>query len=268
MEQTIATSNPRVRIEIVQDFDPVNPREWGNLATLLCAHRSYELGDEQLSHDCGSITEALCQWVYENNSDAEAFHRQYVEGWMLADMNEAIWDGELDPEDEDAVANWEEEWRYKHGYPEDDPLIDTWGIEKFLELEAEVSPLYLYDHSGLSIRTTPFSCRWDSGQVGFAIIFKSQIEKGWGTLENWRETADRVIEGEVKVYDDYLTGNVYGFEVYVDDEIADSCYGFYGDVDEYILGEAKSSAEYHIEKLAEEAKEAQYWACRDVVTEI
>ena len=24
-------------------------------------------------------------------------------------------------------------------------------------------PLYLYDHSGITIRTSPFSCPWDSG---------------------------------------------------------------------------------------------------------
>ena len=27
-------------------------------------------------------------------------------------------------------------------------------------------PLYLYDHSGITMNTTGFSCQWDSGQVG------------------------------------------------------------------------------------------------------
>lgn len=265
----IETKNPKIEIEIVYDIHPLDPRGDGNLATLLCAHRRYELGDEQLSHDCNSFTEALCQWVYENNSEADYFHRQYVEGWMLAEMIEAIRDGELDPEDEDAVANWEEEWSNKHGYPEDDPLIDTWGVEKFLEQEAEVSPLYLYDHSGITIRTTPFSCRWDSGQVGFALVYKSQIEKGWGTLENWRETANRIIEGEIKDYDDYLTGNCFGFRVLKDDEEVDSCWGYLGSPeDSGVIEDAKRSADYTIEQLAKEDAEVRYWACRDVVTEI
>ena len=37
------------------------------------------------------------------------------------------------------------------------------------------------------------------------------------------------LRNEVKVYDDYLTGNVYGFYIKKDDEIMESCFGFYGD---------------------------------------
>jgi hypothetical protein len=33
--------------------------------------------------------------------------------------------------------------------------------------EMIVVPLYLYDHSGITMSTSPFSCPWDSGQVGY-----------------------------------------------------------------------------------------------------
>jgi len=42
---------------------------------------------------------------------------------------------------------------------------------------AVVLPLYLYDHSGITISTTPFSCPWDSGRVGFAVVSKEKIRE-------------------------------------------------------------------------------------------
>ena len=32
---------------------------------------------------------------------------------------------------------------------------------------AVILPLFLYDHSGITLQTSPFSCPWDSGQIGF-----------------------------------------------------------------------------------------------------
>lgn len=56
------------------------------------------------------------------------------------------------------------------------------------------------------------------------------------TDETWRDRAIEIMESDVKVYDQYLTGVVYGFELYEatsDDAIPDwneidSCWGFYG----------------------------------------
>ena len=38
-------------------------------------------------------------------------------------------------------------------------------------------PLYLYDHSGLTLATTPFSCPWDSGQVGWVLIERKDFNQ-------------------------------------------------------------------------------------------
>jgi len=73
-------------------------------------------------------------------------------------------------------------------------------------------PLYLYDHSGITMRTTPFSCPWDSGQVGFIYVSRKRAAEEWG--EDFIDV--RVLAGlvaEVEEYDQYLTGNVYGFEI-------------------------------------------------------
>ena len=41
-------------------------------------------------------------------------------------------------------------------------------------------PLYLYDHSGLSMSTSPYSCTWDSGQVGYIYALRSHLVKSTG----------------------------------------------------------------------------------------
>jgi len=95
-----------------------------------------------------------------------------------------------------------------------------------------IMPLYLYDHSGITISTSSFSCKWDSGQVGFAIITKEMMKKTFNIKKKKKKWYDKAVENlnaEVETYDQYLTGDVYGFEVYVDDEMTDSCWGFYGD---------------------------------------
>jgi len=90
-----------------------------------------------------------------------------------------------------------------------------------------ILPLYLYDHSGLTMCTSPFSCRFDSGQVGFIYITEEVAFKEFGKNYDIKKLT-KYLEEEVKTYDQYLVGDVYGFEIIKDGEIEDSCYGFYG----------------------------------------
>ena len=97
-----------------------------------------------------------------------------------------------------------------------------------------IKRLYLYDHSGITISTTPFNDQWDSGCVGFVLMSREQALKGWSLSKftNNRYLKDRVekyIEATVLEYDQYLRGDVYGYKVLdQDDNELDSCWGFYG----------------------------------------
>jgi hypothetical protein len=101
-----------------------------------------------------------------------------------------------------------------------------------------VVPLYLYDHGNISISTGAFSCRWDSGQVGYAIIKTADIIENYGDDRPAnRKLALQCLEAEVETYNDYLTGAIFGFEVVEIEEcnlghkhenVIDSCWGFYG----------------------------------------
>lgn len=136
-------------------------------------------------------------------------------------------------------------------------MIDACGVEtagSVGELPAIVLPLYLYDHSGITISTTPFACRWDSGQVGYVMMTYAEIHKAFhsGTCpDGFKPTPDivekveQLIRAEVSEYDDYLTGNCYGYRVYPEgsdpDEEGESCYGIFGSYEKNALTQAKEA---------------------------
>ena len=79
-----------------------------------------------------------------------------------------------------------------------------------------VLPLYLYDHSGITMKTSPFNDRWDSGQVGFIFVSKDKIREEFAIEDKDAEITDeifenakKILESEVLLYDYYLTGDVY-----------------------------------------------------------
>ena len=86
-------------------------------------------------------------------------------------------------------------------------------------------------HSGITIRTTPFECRWDSGQIGYIIASRKKIREEFSVKRISKKLIAKVtalLEGEVKVYDQYVTGDVYGFKMFVDGKETDACCGFFG----------------------------------------
>jgi hypothetical protein len=68
-------------------------------------------------------------------------------------------------------------------------------------------PIYMYDHSGISISHTPFSCPWDSGRIGFIFVSKDKLRKEYGVKRitaSLVDKATRILEAEVKEYNQYL----------------------------------------------------------------
>lgn len=89
-----------------------------------------------------------------------------------------------------------------------------------------VLPLWLYDHSGTIYKPgagNPFSCPWDSGQVG--IIALRREDFGYKNESDYLEAAKRICDS----YTSWANGSCYGYTVTDDggDEIA-SCWGFIG----------------------------------------
>lgn len=89
-------------------------------------------------------------------------------------------------------------------------------------------PLYIYEHGGVAYSAKPFGCPWDSGQCGVLVITKSRLKKMG--CEDWdEERLLRDTEGWIKTFQQWANGDVYGYELLVDGEVVDSCFGFYGD---------------------------------------
>ena len=116
-------------------------------------------------------------------------------------------------------------------------------------------PLMLYDHSSLSISTRSFYGRvnhaeWDSGQVGWITITQAQAVKEWGHKKfskGVRHRALKCLESEVEIYDQYLRGEVYGFNIKSpESENVDSCWGFYGDPEEYMVPECRGIIDHRV----------------------
>jgi hypothetical protein len=111
-----------------------------------------------------------------------------------------------------------------------------------------VLPLYLYDHSGVTMNTTGFSCPWDSGQVGYIYVSRDQVRHEFNTKRITSKIIDRVkklLVNEVETYDKYLRGECYGYIVRDEDgEEVDSCWGF--DDEEYCREQAVSGIDYEL----------------------
>lgn len=91
-------------------------------------------------------------------------------------------------------------------------------------------PVYAYVHSGETFATTPFSCRWDSGLYGVIYVTKQKVRKEYGVKRISKALTEKVLnilEGEIKDYDTWARGEVYGFVIEKDDEQLDSCWGYY-----------------------------------------
>lgn len=150
----------------------------------------------------------------------------------------------------------------KHDYKSSD--FSSWN-EQRKELQKQkpciILPLYLYDHSGITMNTTGFSCGWDSGQVGWIMVTKEKVRKEYDVkyiTQEIREKVKKVLEAEVKVYDQYLTGDVYGYQVcevskcelgHEHEEEVSSCWGYYGE--EECINDAKRMVEYYSSKEKE-----------------
>jgi len=95
-------------------------------------------------------------------------------------------------------------------------------------------PLYLLDHSGLSMRTGDFGDPWDSGRIGLIWIEAEDFKREFGrrTVGNIAK-AVRLLKAEVAEYDAWLQGEVYGWAVAdrtdgAEETEEDSCWGYYG----------------------------------------
>jgi len=103
-------------------------------------------------------------------------------------------------------------------------------------------PVYLLDHSGLTVNTTGFSCPWDSGQIGYIYITAKDWQEEYKDVRKSRKDcntlAESILRHEIEALDQLLTGDVWGIVIEKDvkcdkcgnesEAHLDSCWGFFG----------------------------------------
>jgi hypothetical protein len=138
--------------------------------------------------------------------------------------------------------------------------MDMDELEEFCKRKDVYSlPLYLYDHSGITMSTGPFSCRWDSGQVGRIYVEREKYLKEFSKKRVDKKHLYEFLTAEVETYDNYLTGDVYGYLVEDENgETIESCWGYNGD-SKYVLEEgihtAQSLIRYDIKQHIKKVKD-------------
>lgn len=177
VRDTMQETYKKYTIEIIQDSDPMSPREWDNLGTMYCFHKRYNLGD-------------------------------------------------------------------KHSL----------SIEEAQEIEHDTNyislPIYMYDHSGITVSTSPFSCHWDSGKLGIIAVSRDKL-KAEGLSDKTDDEIRQYLTNEITTYDQFITGDVYGFKISDKhgDEV-ESCWGFFGS--DTALTEAKSVVDWLYNKTPQQ----------------
>ncbi len=203
-------------VKLFYDDQIEDPRTtWSHAATMVCSHRHYCLGDEQATWD---------EWVAEQLD--RYFPEEMVHHYYLANSDN----------------------------PSDWTKADAYYKRLIARLDEvmEIMPLYLYEHSGITISTTPFYYVGDSGQVGVIYMTREQILARFGgklLTEKKRRQARALMMDEVDEYNQYLTGDVYGYIVTDPNENeVDSCWGLFGY--EWARAEAKAALEHAARKGA------------------
>lgn len=209
------------------DGSYANPRDADNLGVMFCDYRGYNLGDDDAPDPRDqSITCPACDGSGETERNVTD-------------------EGDYDPET--------------------CPKCDGRGeieLDIFEYLKQEhgatvVLPLFLLDHSGLSMRAGEafgsFDRRnrfvgdgagWDTSSVG--VIFDTNESREMVGTDP--EHVEEVLRAEVDEYDSYLRGEIYWWAVEDEDgETLESCGGYLGNEGlKYALEEARATAELEI----------------------
>lgn len=259
-------------LHIRQDECPGNPREeWDNLCLMVCFHRRYTLGDSVAQKTPEEFWQKMVADLLPGKQLVSAVRNGEVDGMKIIERKDNPdcvefclldhWSESKDNWSHDTIdIRWlESEIREN---------LTIGNCQKLLKPYCEWMPLWLYDHSGLTMscgaRTGQYADRWDSGCVGWIVAMKEKIMKEtmeilrgedgepirveykhegqpstYGVMsrplneETWRKRAIEVMEGEVEDYDKYLRGDVSGYTLYEQEDgewvEQETCWGFYGD---------------------------------------
>lgn len=189
-----------------------------------------------LELDYSDTQECPTSWWADHDPLIACWHRRYILGHQEGKTRLR----ELVRGSRRYRDTWEEERLWT-------PTDGSYGNKHYLDLDdwrdlalgavksgCLVLPVYLYDHSGLAVSLSPFSCPWDSGQVGLMVWSREQREayhgKRFRDTNKRRQTDIATMESFFEEWQLYIHGEVYTVMVSdaEDKEQIDCCGDLYG----------------------------------------
>ena len=244
--------NGRFTLILSEDPYPENPREYmDHFGRMIGFHPRYQLGDE---HSYSKPEDFLRELLFQEYTGDPQYVLDYVKSgkadgvklayshsrreWELL-VNQS-WSSENDYFPESSYPGGLKGKDIPGWYLED--TLSRLGVKDLerLALDSDrivILPLYLYDHSGITMNTTGFSCPWDSGQVGWTYATKESILREFGGNElntEKRARAKTLLVGEVDSYDHFLRGDVWQARIFEGGEEIESIGGIEGPVESVI----------------------------------
>lgn len=277
----VEKENDKYRLRIERDDCDDSPRGWGNIGTVVMFGRDYKhIGDE---HSYCSPDDFLIDLVTDAVNESEKNGGEHTIEWP-DDLIARAFDEYVDnicglylQLTEDMIVNIRDSMTLQQKVIAGKSLTSDFLIDSISELSTRqlenlvdsldyyvILPVYLYDHSGITVSTVPFSCPWDSGQAGWIYSTKETFLKETGyTPEQLFEEgkAKELLRSEIKTLDMYLQGYVYYFLLeeketcehcnHVEYKHVDSCGGFYANTAEELAKEIASYLPEEAESLLE-----------------
>lgn len=260
-------------INVYYDDTSEDPRNWSNVATFVCEHRRYNLGDEQ-----------------DIEGRVDSLFNDHVPAKAIIDYFVKTRDAHLIPGEEDDYCDQyyeyeetvcgEEYTRYIDADTSDSDdsvasdMADKLDLCEKISLledtgEIVILPISMYEHSEISLwlgsKWGHPDAQWDCSSIGFAYVEKATAEKEMPQRKltdeqrnDWKKWAYAMMEGEMETYNKYVSGEVYGYMI--EDEEGEEasnfhlcgCWGYYDK--DCLLEDAKSDIDAYLEEKRETRK--------------
>ncbi len=264
-----------INVYYVDDCDN-NPRDWSNVATFVCEHGRYNLGDRQNIQD--AVNELYSSYV-SSKAVIEHFvktrnarlifgeegdycdHYYEYQAKICGEIHTFYINADSDMDEDEIAGEMEDEL----SLGEKLQLVEESG-------EVVILPISMYEHSGITLwlgsKGSHFDSQWDCSSIGFAYVEKitakeeGMLNPGEKYNYDWKEWAYAMMEGEMETYDQFVRGEVYGYMIEDEDgeEATDrdlcGCWGFFGDDGKQeMLSEAKSDIDSYLERKRKTRKQ-------------
>ena len=238
----------------------LSPREWSNVGKMACSHDRYTLGDKDI--DAKDLLENTTACDRCDGNGYRDFEITGTDGTLrVIEVQCAKCDGA--GEQEISIVDY---------------VKKEWGARVII-------PLFLYDHSGISMsagaailnrdedegdfdrrRRHPFDAAgWDVSAVGVIFDTPEGVQQCIGD-DATLEQIEAALRSEVEVYSSYLEGDITYFNVQDEEtDFHESCGGFVGSHKQCEI-ECFEALEAAIVKRLGENDERDHWNSRDVPT--